>query len=112
MLEAAALAGYTITGTTGQDPLNKIRAQRRVNMIKADVISRYGGKWDANYSEGWLPLVDLYNTGTVASVNGSNTVTGTLTVWTIAMNNSKILLNDGAYYKIASVLSATSLVLT
>lgn len=112
MREAAALAGYTIDGASGQDPINKIRAQRRVNMIKADVISRYGGKWDANYREGWLPLAALYNTGTISSTQNSNTVIGSGTVWDTSMNGSKILMNDGAYYKIASVLSTTSLVLT
>lgn len=114
MKEAAALAGYTITGSSGADPVNKTRAQRRVNMIKADVISRYGGKWDANYREGWLPLVPLYNTGTLSVTQGSRTVTGSGTTWLTGQtfNSSKILLPDGAYYKIASVVSDTSLVMT
>ena len=112
MSEAAALAGYTITGTTGQDVINKARALRRVNLIKADIISRYGGKWDANYREGWLSLAPLYNTGTADFTLNSRTVTGTATVWTTAMKGRKIRGADGAYYKIASVTSNTALVLT
>src|SRR5229473_3172663 len=92
MAEAAALAGYNISGAIGQDLINKIRAQRRVNMIKADIISRYGGKWDANYREGWLEL---------------NPLSGNMNY-----QGAKILMPDGAYYKIASVVSDTQLVLT
>jgi hypothetical protein len=118
MMEAAALAGYTITSSTGQDPIYKIRAQRRVNMIKTDVISRYGGKWDSNYREGWLELNPLYNTGTVTVTQNSRTVTGLGTTWQSSIvgnqnyQSAKIMLPDGAYYKIASILSDTSLVLT
>lgn len=110
--EIAALAGYTISGGTGQDIINKARAQRRLNMIKNDIISRYGGKWDANYREGWLPLVGLNTTGTASWTNGSRTVTGSGTSWDSTMKGSKITGPDNAYYKIASVVSTTSLVLT
>lgn len=109
--EVAALAGYTIAGS-GQDAINKARAQRRLNMIKADVISRYGGKWDANYREGWLPLVPLYNTGTADFTQNSRTITGYSTLFTTSMKGYKIKGPDGSYYKIASVVSTTSLVLT
>lgn len=112
MKEAASLAGYTITGTTTQDAQNKIRAQRRVNLVKADIISRYGGKWDANYKEGWIPLEPLYNIGTATFTKDSRTVSGVLTVWTASMKGSKILGPDGAYYKIASVTNGTTLILT
>jgi hypothetical protein len=112
MSEAAALAGYSISATTGSDPANKTRAQRRLNMIKADIISRYGGKWTANYREGWVALSALYNTGTVTFTQNSNTVTGSGTVWTTSMKGQKRLGGDQAYYKIASVQSATSLTLT
>ncbi len=111
MREIATLAGYTIEGSSGADPANKIRARRRMNSIKTDVISRYGGRWPSNYREGWLPLVPLYNTGTISIVNGSNTVTGTATAWDATMIGSKIMLGT-AYYKIATVVSATSLLLT
>ncbi len=111
MLEIATLAGYTITGSTGADPANKIRARRRLNSIKSDVISRYGGRWPSNYREGWLPLVPLYITGTISVINGSNTITGTTTSWDSTMVGSKILIG-GAYYKIATVVSTTSLLLT
>lgn len=110
LTEAAALSGYTITGS-GQDVTNKARAQRRVNIVKADIISRFGGKWSSNYREGWVPLVPLYTTGTVTLTNASNTVTGSGTAWTSSMKGQKFY--DGLYYyKIASVASATSLILT
>lgn len=108
--EAAALAGYTISGS-GQDATNKERAKRRINIIKSDIISRYGGKWDANYREGWLPLVPLYTTGTIEVVQNSNEVIGTSTAWTASMKGYKILIGD-SYYKIASVVDGTTLVLT
>lgn len=109
--EAAALGGYTV-GTTGQDATNKTRAQRRVNIIKADIISRYGGKWDANYREGWLPLTAVYETGTATFTNASRTVTGSGTTFTSLMKGRKILGPDGSYYKIASFVSTTSLILS
>ena len=112
MREIGTLAGYTVDSSTGQDPANKIRALRRLNSVKADIISRYGGKWDSNYREGWLPLVDLYTTGTITATPNSRAVTGVNTVWTSAFNNMKILMPDGAYYKIASVTDATDLLLT
>lgn len=111
MNEAASLGGYRV-GTTGEEALNKARAQRRVNLVKADVISRYGGKWDFNYREGWLPLVAIYSTGTVSYTQNSRTVTGSSTVWTSDMKGRKILGSDGAWYKIASVASNTSLTLS
>lgn len=116
--EAAALAGYTITGSSGADPTNKIRAQRRANMIKADVISRYGGKWDSNYREGWLELNPLYNTGTITATANSRVVTGSGTLWLTSLVGNqnyvgaKIQMPDAAYYKIASVQSDTQLTLT
>lgn len=111
MNEAASLGGYTI-GSTGQDALNKTRAQRRVNLVKADIISRYGGKWDFNYREGWLPLVPNYDTGTVTFTADSRAVVGVGTTWTTAMKGRKILGADGAWYKIASVVDTTNLILT
>src|SRR5271166_1055989 len=118
MMEAAALAGYTISGSTGQDPINKIRAQRRVNIIKADIISRYGGKWDSNYREGWLELNPLYTTGTITATPNSRTVTGVSTLWLSSLagnmnyQGAKIMMPDGSYYKIASVTSDTVSILT
>lgn len=109
--ETAALGGYTV-GTTGQDATNKTRALRRVNLIKADIISRYGGKWEANYREGWLPLTPVYETGTATFTLGSRTVTGSGTTFVTGMKGRKILGPDGAYYKIASFASTTSLILT
>lgn len=111
MQETAALGGYTV-GSSGTDLTNKQRAQRRVNQVKADIISRYGGKWPANYREGWLALAALYSDGTATFTNGSFTVTGSSTAWTSDMKGRKILGPDNAYYKIASVVSATSLLLT
>lgn len=109
--EIAALAGFTISGT-GQDAINKARCLRRLNQIKADVISRYGGKWQPNYREGWLPLVPLYATGTSAFTINSRTVTGSSTLYTTAMKGYKIKGPDGAYYKISSVSGSTALVLS
>lgn len=111
MSEAAALAGYTI-GSTGQDATNKTRAQRRVNLIKADIISRYGGHWPSNYREGWLALVPLYTTGTALFTNASRNVSGSGTTWTQSFKGMKIKGPDGAYYKIASVVDGTNLILT
>ena len=111
MKEIAQLAGYTITGSSGADPANKIRALRRLNSIKSDVISRYGGRWPSNYREGWLPLVPLYTDGTVSIVNGSRDVVGTNTVWDSTMAGSKLLIG-AAYYKIATVVDTTNLILT
>lgn len=110
--EVGALAGYTVGGTGAQDVSNKARALRRINVIKSDIVSRYGGKWEANYREGWLPIVPLYSTGTADFINASRTVSGTSTVWTTAMKGYKILGPDGSYYKIASVTSATVLILS
>lgn len=112
MHEIAALAGYTIDAATGQDPANKARALRRLNAIKADIISRYGAKWKSSYREGWLPLSAPYNTGTALFTQNSVTVTGTNTVWTTSMKGQKIQGGDSAYYEIASVQSATSLTIT
>lgn len=111
MQEAAALSGYNV-GSTGQDATNKARAQRRINLIKADIISRYGGKWESNYREGWLPLVPIYNTGTATFTVDSRSVTGSGTSWTSDMKGRKILGPDGAYYKIASVTNSTTLILS
>src|ERR1051326_2877997 len=112
--EIAAMAGYTITGSTGDDPANKLRAKRRLAIVKADIISRYGGKWPSQYREGWLPLAALVNTGTVTVTQNSRTVTGSATTWQTAgvTSDYKFLGPDGFYYKIASVVSDTSLILT
>lgn len=111
MSEIAALAGYTITASTGQDPTNKARALRRLNAVKADMVSRYGGKWPANYREGWLPLGALYNTGTITVTLNSDSVTGSGTVWTTSMKGQKLIVGSETY-KIASVPNATTLTLT
>lgn len=117
--EIAALGGYTITGSSGQDPSNKTRAFRRLNSIKADIISRFGGRWPAQYKEGWLTLQPIYNTGTITVTQGSTDVTGVGTSWLwptnsipVVMVGAKILMPDGSYYKIAQVISATELTLT
>lgn len=110
--EIAALAGYTIDASTGQDPANKTRAFRRLNQVKSDIVSRYGGRWQPNYREGWLALGALYNTGTATFTQNSSTVTGSGTAWTTSMKGQKIETPDHAYYKIASVQSATSLTLS
>ncbi len=115
MKEIAALAGYTITGSTGDDPNNKLRARRRLNIVKADIISRFGGRWPSQYREGWLPLVALINEGTVSVTQNSRIVTGLLTTWSSVdgvASDYKFLGPDGFYYKIASIQSDTSLTLT
>lgn len=110
--DIAAQAGYTISSGTGQDALNKARAIRRFTAIHADVISRYGGKWDSNYKEGWLPLVPLYQDGTSTFTLNSRNVTGSSTLYTTSMKGYKIKGPDGAWYRIASVASSTSLYLS
>lgn len=109
--DIAAQAGYTI-GTTGTDAANKQRALRRFAAVKSDIISRFGGKWSPNYREAWLPLAPIEASGTSAFTLDSRNVTGTSTAYTSAMKGRKIKGPDGAYYKIASVSSATALVLT
>lgn len=110
--EIASLAGYSITGTDAQSVLDKARALRRVNSIRSDINARFGGKWTGQYKEGWLPLVPVYGTGTVALTQGSRTATGSGTTWTSAMVGRKFLGPDSAYYKIAAVTSATSITLS
>lgn len=106
MNEVASLAGYTISGSSGQDVSNKARALRRINIVKADIISRFGGKWPSQYREGWLPLVSLINIG-VASVTQNNTIVSLLTNTTLPIAGSKFLGPDGSYYRIAYVSSAS-----
>jgi hypothetical protein len=110
--EVAALAGYSITGTDTQSVSDKARALRRVNGIRADIISRFSGRWAGQYKEGYLPLVPVYGTGTVTVTINSRTVTGSGTTWTSAMVGRKFLGPDSIYYKIAAVASTTSLTLT
>ncbi len=110
--DIAAQAGYTIASGTGQDAINKARALRRFTAIHTDVISRYGGKWDSNYREGWLPLAPLYQDGTSTFTLNSRNVTGTSTLYTSTMKGRKIKGPDGSYYKIASVSTSTLLYLT
>lgn len=110
--EVALLAGYTITGTDAQSVADKAKALRRINGIRADIVSRFSGRWASLYREGWLPLVAVYSTGTVAVTVDSRTVTGSSTVWTSAMVGRKFLGPDNMYYKIAAVASNTSLTLT
>jgi hypothetical protein len=112
MYEMAALGGYTITGTTSQSVADKARALRRVNLVKNSLVSRFGGHWSANYREGWLPLVPLYETGTVTFTQDSRSVTGSGTAWTSAMAGRKILGPNSEYYKIASVTNGTTLILS
>ena len=112
MTEIAAQAGYSISGSSGADPTNKTRALRRLNIVKSDIISRYGGKWPSNYREGWLALVPLYTTGTITVTNGSRVVVGSGTTWDSTYEGSKILLPDGAYYRISSVTDSTDLVIS
>jgi uncharacterized protein Usg len=109
--DIAAQAGYTISAGTGQDAINKARAIRRFTIIKSDIVSRYGGKWDANYREGELALSPIESTGTVTFTLNSRTVTGVSTAFTSAMKGYQIKGADGAFYQIASVVSATSLIL-
>jgi hypothetical protein len=110
--EVAALAGYNITGTDAQAVANKARAIRRINQVRTDIASRFAGRWQGLYREGWLGLVPVYSTGTVTVTLDSRTVTGSGTAFTSAMVGRKFLGPDSAYYKIASVTSGTVLILT
>ncbi len=110
--EIAALAGYNITGTDTQAVTNKARALRRLNQVRADIHSRYSGRWQGAYREGWLPVVPVYGTGTVQVTQGSRTVTGSGTTWTSAMVGRKFLGPNNEYYKISAVGSTTDLTLT
>jgi hypothetical protein len=110
--ELARLAGYSITGTDSQSVSDKAKAVLRVNSIRADIISRFSGKWAGQYREGWLPLVPVYSTGTIAVTQGSRTVTGTGTTFTSSMIGRKFLGPDNAYYKIIGYTSSTVLLLS
>lgn len=103
MHEIAALAGYTIDASTGDDPKNKARALRRLNAVKSDIISRYGGKWPASYREGWLYTDPLYITGTATFTQNSPVVTGSGVAWTSFMKGWKMIAPDGSAYQVASV---------
>lgn len=110
--ELASLAGKSITGTDAQSVADKARAQRRANLIRNDVASRFSGRWASAYREAWLPLVPVYGTGTVQVTQDSRDVVGTNTVWTSAMVGRQFLGPDNCYYKIVAVASSTSLTLT
>lgn len=110
--EVAKLAGYVITGTDTQSVADKASALRRINAIRADIVSRFSGRWASLYREGWLPLVAVYGTGTVTVTLGSRTVTGSGTTWTAAMVGRKFLGPDSAYYKIIGFISTTSITLS
>ena len=110
--EIASLGGYNITGTDAQAVANKARALRRLNQVRSDIQSRYSGRWQGAYREGWLPIVPVYGTGTVAVTQGSRTVTGTNTVWVSTMVGRKFLGPNNEYYKIAAVGGNTTLTLT
>jgi hypothetical protein len=110
--EVASLAGYSITGTDAQSVSDKARAIRRINAIRADLISQFSGRWSGQYREGWLSLVPVYTTGTVDVTQGSRTVTGSGTTFTAAMVGRKFLGPDNAYYKVIAVASTTSLTLS
>lgn len=110
--EVAALAGYSITGTDTQSVSDKARALRRVNLARNKVAAHFSGRWASLYREGWLPLVPVYSTGTIAVTQGNRTVTGSGTTWTAAMVGRKLLCPNNEYYKIASFVSTTSLLLT
>ena len=60
--------------------------------------------------EGKISIKAKYNTGNIAVTNGSATITGTTTTWTLAMVGQKIIISSVAY-RIASFTSATSLTL-
>lgn len=109
--EAGALGNYGITASDAQSLANKARAQRRVNIVKATLVGMYGGHWDRNYRDGWIGLPVPYNTGTAVFTNGSYTVTGSGTTWTSSYNGQLIQAGT-AFYRIANVVSATSLILT
>ncbi len=109
--DIAAQAGYTISAGTGQDAINKARAIRRCTIIKSDIVSRYGGKWDANYREGELELTPTETAGTVTFTINSRSVSGVSTAFTAAMTGRSIKGADGAFYEIASVVSSTSILL-
>jgi hypothetical protein len=110
--EVAALAAYNITGADAQAVSDKARAIRRVNLARSKVASKFSGRWASLYREGWLPLVPVYGTGTVAVTQDSRTVTGSGTTWTSAMVGRKFLGPNNEYYKIAAVASTTSISLT
>jgi len=63
--------------------------------------------------KGYVDVKNSYNTGTIATTDGSTTVTGTDTVWSTGWTGKKIIFADEGFpYEIASVDSTTSLTLT
>jgi len=63
-------------------------------------------------TEGVITTVAPYETGTVTVADGSKTVTGLLTVFTLAMVGRKIRIGgENAYYRIGAYVSGTELTL-
>lgn len=78
-------------------------------------LNRISQEYDFPYflnSKGMITTTAPYSTGTVTSVNGSATITGSGTVWTQAMVGRKFMIQgDQAHYYILTVNSAVSITL-
>ena len=63
-------------------------------------------------TEGVISTIAPYETGTVTATNGSKTITGSNTIFTVAMVGRKIRIEDeNAYYRIAAFVSTTEITL-
>jgi hypothetical protein len=66
-----------------------------IDQYANDVYSRilHAREWDELQEEVAFPVTGAYTTGTLAAINGSNAIIGTLTVWTTAMTGWRIRIS-------------------
>ena len=88
----------------------RTRVGQFVNWSQQDISTRIEGEF--NRTSSYIQCSAPYTTGTVSITEGSATVAGTDTVWTSAMEGSKIRFStDPEFYTIASVDSTISITL-
>jgi len=94
-----------ITKLSNKDSLIKDSIQMGLNRLTSEPLPYLT-------EEGVIQTVAPYETGTVSVTNGSATVTGSGTTFTLAMVGRKIrVAGENTYYKIKSFSSATSITL-
>jgi len=81
--------------------------KRYINNIQ-EMVYEYNMSWMKK--EGMITLKAKYTTSTITVVNGSSTITGATSVWTVDMVGQLIVIS-GVAYRIAGFTSTTSLTL-
>jgi len=90
--------------------LNVITIGFQINKRYQRILKQW--HWSFLKSEAILTTVAPYSTGTVTVTNGSKTVTGSGTNWTLAMAGRQFRIDSAhAYYEIDTIDSATQLTL-